>query len=100
MDNQYNPNPVPNTPPNPKEEMKKSFHDFTASVRNYFHTRISKCQPETKRTLMRVKIDSDFVRAGLIGYVVGVIGTRRVLVKPLICATIFASLWQMAKIKI
>ena len=41
-----------------------------------------------------------FLRGAVIGYVLGVIGTRRILVKPLICAAVFGWVWQKAGFRI
>ena len=46
------------------------------------------------------RLNLEFFKAALVGYGLGVIGTRRVLIRPLICATIFGSLWQISGLRI
>ena len=84
----------------PKEEMKIHFRAFMHSAKDCIAERLGRFDPKAKEAVRKLRFDSDFAKAGLIGYVVGVVGTRRVLVKPLICATIFATMWQYAKIRI
>ena len=41
---------------------------------------------------------NEFLKGACLGYVIGVIGTRRIFYKPMICALIFGFIWQKLKI--
>eukprot|EP00826_Nyctotherus_ovalis_P003202 TRINITY_DN10646_c0_g4_i3.p4 TRINITY_DN10646_c0_g4~~TRINITY_DN10646_c0_g4_i3.p4 ORF type:complete len:125 (-),score=22.32 TRINITY_DN10646_c0_g4_i3:109-483(-) len=45
-------------------------------------------------------LNLEFFKAAVVGYGVGVLGTRRLLVRPLICAGICGLLWQTSGLKI
>ena len=81
-------------------EIIRNFFNLANSTKNYLCMSLKNCEPKTRKILRRFHVDTDFIRAGLIGYVIGVMKSRTVIIQPLMWAMIFGGLWHMAKVNI
>ena len=78
--------------PNPSVDDKKAIVDpqIVENAQQFANT-----AHRTLREKFRA-LPNNFFRGAVIGYALGVIGTRRIIFRPLICAAVFGYIWNKA----
>ena len=82
------------------QEVKVNFWKLMGSVKAFLKEKEIEQRVHIPDSVEKCKLDPNLFKVGMVGYIVGVMGTRSVFAKPLICAGFFSLFWKLSKIKI